>query len=140
MVSMNFVEGVNMATRQDIEIYFDACNFPFEELSEDLWRVESPEDRINNIIVQFADPIIIITIRLFKVPADSNSSFYRKLLESNATDITHGAYAIDSDDFIVLVDTLQVENLDENELKASIQSIAFNAVQSYKQFSDVVTS
>jgi len=128
-----------MATRQDIELFFDKCNFPFEELSDELWRVESPEDRVSNIIVQLAGPIIIVTIRLFRVPEKSDASFFRKLLELNATEIAHGAYAIDADDYVILVDTLQIENLDKNELKSSIQSIAFNAVQSYKYFSDVVT-
>ncbi|MBN2383252.1 CesT family type III secretion system chaperone [bacterium] len=128
-----------MATRQDIEIFLDASNFPFEELAEDLWRVESPEDRVSNIMVQLTDPIITITLRLFKVPEQSDTAFFRKLLELNATEMTHGAYAIDSDDYVLLVDTLQLENLDENELKASILSIAFNAVQSYKYFSDRIT-
>ena len=127
-----------MATKQDLAIYFDSCNFPFEEISENLWRVESPEDRVKNIMVQLIEPLIIITIRLFKVPPKAPVAFYRKLLELNAIDIIHGAYAIDGDGFITLVDTLELENLDPNELKASIQSIAFNAVQSYKNLSDHV--
>lgn len=126
-----------MATKSDIELYLDSLNFPFVEISEDLFRVESPEDRVTNIMVQFADPILIISIRLFKVPEKADIAFFRKLLEMNALDITHGAFAIDSDNFVILVDTLQLENLDENEIKASLQSIAFTTVQCYKEFSAV---
>jgi len=44
-----------MATKYDIELYLDAFNFPFEEVNDELWRVESPEDRVDNIMVQSFD-------------------------------------------------------------------------------------
>lgn len=126
-------EGELMANIQDIDLYLDECNFPFESLDKGLWRIESPEDRVENIMLQYVDPILYVTLRLFKVPDKPEEDFYKKLLKLNSEQMTHGAFAIDDDDFIILIDTLEVENLDLNELKASVQAIAFNAVQYYKE-------
>jgi hypothetical protein len=56
------------------------------------------------------------------------------MLELNLTDLVHGAYALEENN-VVLVDTLQTENLDLNELQASIESLAFAAVQNYEELS-----
>jgi uncharacterized membrane-anchored protein YitT (DUF2179 family) len=55
-------------------------------------------------------------------------------LELNLTDLAHGAYALEENN-VVLVDTLQSEYLDLNELQASIESLAFAAVQNYEELS-----
>jgi hypothetical protein len=46
------------------------------------------------------------------VPTTRRETFYRRLLELNATDIPHGAFGIEQEN-VVLIDTLQVENLIE---------------------------
>lgn len=126
-----------MATRDDIEIFLDENSFPFEEIAENLWRAESPEDRVDNIIIQLIESLVTVSIRLFKVPDGAGISFYEKLLKYNATEITHGAFALDDENFVILIDTLQLENMDSNELKASLQSIAFTTVQCYKEFGEL---
>ncbi len=42
------------------------------------------------------------------------------------------AFGIEQEN-VVLIDTLQVENLDRNELQASIDSLAFTVSQYYKE-------
>ena len=51
---------------------------------------------------------------------------YRALLELNATDIVHGAYGIE-DGELILTDTLELQNLDFEELQASVESLQFAA-------------
>ena len=49
---------------------------------------------------------------------------YRRLLQMNRT-LVHGAFAIDEDGKIVLFrDTLQLENLDHNEVEGTIEALS----------------
>lgn len=122
-----------MIRNEDIEIYLDQCEFHYEKLEEGIWKVDVPEDRVEGIVLSHVPPVVIIEVRLMQVPADAGAEFYRRLLEANVKDITHGAFGI-QDEYVVLLDTLQSESLDLNELKASIQSLSFTVVQYYKEF------
>jgi hypothetical protein len=57
------------------------------------------------------------------LPADEPrcAQLYRRLLELNATDLVHAAYALEEGD-VILTATLPVENLDFNEFQATIDS------------------
>ena len=121
-----------MVTQNDIEIYLDDCGFPFEKVEDGIWRVESADNNVDNIIVSFADPLLLFRINLMKVPTDSREAFYERLLKLNAVEIPHGAFGIE-DDNVVLIDTLQLENLDRNELQASIDSLGFTVAQYYAE-------
>ncbi len=121
-----------MVTQNDVEIYLDDCGFPFEAVSEGIWRVESQDNHVENIIVSYEAPILFMRVKLMPVPTTRREAFYKRLLELNATDIPHGAFGIEQEN-VVLIDTLQVENLDRNELQASIDSLAFTVSQYYKE-------
>jgi hypothetical protein len=119
-----------MVTQNDIEIYLDDSGFSFEKVDDDLWRVESPENNVDNIILSYAEPIIVFRINLMKVPENNREAFYERLLMLNATEIPHGAFGIEEDN-VVVIDTLQLENLNRNELQASVDSLAFTVAQYY---------
>jgi hypothetical protein len=121
-----------MVTQNDVEIYLDDCGFAFETVEEGIWRVESEENNVDNIIVSYADPLLVFRINLMKVPQNNRETFYERLLQLNANEIPHGAFGIEND-LVVLIDTLQVENLDRNELQASIDSLAFTVSQYYSE-------
>ena len=58
-----------------------------------------------------------------KVPQDPGDVF-KRLLQINR-DLVHGAFVLDENAELVLFrDTLQLENLDRNELEASIQALS----------------
>lgn len=121
-----------MVTQNDIEIYLDDCGFPFEKVEEGLWRVESPDNNVENIIVSYMEPILVFRINLMKVPQNNREAFFERLLKLNATEIPHGAFGIE-EDLVVLIDTLQIANLDRNELQASVDSLGFTAAQYYNE-------
>jgi hypothetical protein len=121
-----------MVTQQDIEIYLDDCKFPFESITEGVWRVESLDNQVNNIILSYAAPILVFRINLMKVPEKNRETFYARLLQLNASEIPHGAFGIENDT-VVLIDTLQVENLNRNELQASVDSLGFTVAQYYDE-------
>jgi hypothetical protein len=118
-----------MVTQNDVEIYLDDCGYPFEAIDEGMWRVESPDNNVDNIILRYADPILFLRVKLAKVPHKNREAFYERLLQLNAG-INHGAFALAEDD-VILADALEIENLDRNELQASVDSLGFTVAQYY---------
>jgi Tir chaperone family protein CesT len=123
-----------MIKNEDIEIYLDKCGFPYERLEEGIWKVDVPEDRVQGIVVSHEPPLLILEIRLMRVPEGADAAFFRRLLEANVQDVPQGAFGIE-DEYVLLLDRLQSETLDLGELKASIQSLSFSVVQYYKEYS-----
>lgn len=93
-----------------------------EDVAEELVIVEDEENGIKNMIIDCEAPIVILEQVIMRVP-DNPGKLYERLLQMNR-DLVHGAFVLDDAAQIVLYrDTLQLENLDRNELEASIQSL-----------------
>ena len=94
-----------------------------EDKENEVFVVESEEDGISNLIIGVADPILIVEQYLFDLH-DDDGKITKELLMKNR-DIVHGAFAIDESGKKVLFrDTLQVENLDLNELEGTLTSLS----------------
>ncbi len=94
-----------------------------ENEAEELVVVENEDEGIKNMIVDCEAPIIIIEQLIMKVKADADA-FYKRLLQINR-ELVHGAFVLDeSGDILLFRDTLQLENLDYNELEGSINSLS----------------
>jgi hypothetical protein len=65
-----------------------------------------------------------------KVPENGCLELFTKLLELNANDVLHGAYALESGN-IVLVDTLEYEYTDYSELRATLDAFSLALSQHY---------
>jgi hypothetical protein len=111
-----------MRTPEQIEGYLLKLGHPFEPLSEGMWVVRDEANRIGNIAIRYEPPILALRVKVMGMPATNRETFFKKLLALNATDLVHGAYALE-DDNVVWVDTLELENLDFNELQASIEAV-----------------
>ncbi|MCT4615679.1 MAG: YbjN domain-containing protein [Marinifilaceae bacterium] len=97
-------------------------NIVQEDEQEELFVIENPDGAISNLIVDCEDPILVIEGVLFKIKED-NSEVFKKLLQKNR-EIVHGSFVLDYDGQTVLFrDTHELENLDENELEASLNSL-----------------
>ncbi|WP_321515106.1 CesT family type III secretion system chaperone [Marinifilum fragile] len=97
-------------------------NIVQENLAEELFVVENPDGGIANLIVDCEDPILIIEGLLFEINGDKDD-IYKSLLMKNR-EIVHGAFTLDETGTKVLFrDTLQLENLDQNELEATLNSL-----------------
>ena len=96
-------------------------NILSEDLSEELMVVEKADAGISQLIVDCEEPILIIEYPLFKINKDSEA-IYKELLAKNR-DIIHGAFALAKDNTLIFRDTLQIENLDLNELDGSLESL-----------------
>lgn len=123
-----------MATDKDIENYFDELELSYQKISDGVWVLNLEDQGIDNLVINHEEPIVLFRIKLMDAPEKNREQFFKRLLELNATDLTHGAYALEEEN-VVLVDTLQAENLDLNELSASIDALSFAAIQHYSELS-----
>jgi hypothetical protein len=69
-------------------------------------------------------------MKLMEIPNKRREDFFKLLLEINASDMIHGAYGIE-DHNVVLIDTLQAENLDYNEFQATLEALMLSSTQDY---------
>jgi hypothetical protein len=104
-----------------------------EDPEEGLVVITDEEQGISNLIIDCEDDILIFEQFIFKLKDPGNSQVLKKLLQINR-DIVHGALAVDEDDRIIFRDTLQLENLDINEIEASINSIGLLMAENAADF------
>jgi len=94
-----------------------------EDEANQVFVIEKEEDGIKNMVIAIAEPLIIIEQSLFVIQSPS-IDVYKTLLMKNR-DIIHGALVLDDDGKTVIFrDTLEVSNLDLNELSGSIESLS----------------
>ena len=92
-----------------------------EDGENGLFVIEREDEGIYNLILDCEDPILIMEQFLFEVKNET-PELYKKLLIKNR-DIVHGAFVLDENK-VSFRDTLQIENLDRNELEGSINSLS----------------
>lgn len=95
----------------------------FENVEDEVFVINQPDFGLQNLVIGCASPILIIEQFLFEIDS-SNSTTLKVLLEKNRT-IIHGAFTLDeTGSKVIFRDTLQLENLDLNELEGSINSLS----------------
>ncbi|MCB0304115.1 MAG: YbjN domain-containing protein [Calditrichaeota bacterium] len=93
-----------------------------EDEAEEMVVIQDPENGIQNMVIDCEDPIVVLEQLIMAVPAQPGDLF-KRLLQMNRT-MVHGAFVLDEEGKrIIYRDTLQLENLDQNELEASIHSL-----------------
>ena len=94
----------------------------YEVLEDGMWVIHDEYDNVENIVVHHDPPLLVFRVKLMECPEKNREELFRRMLELNATEIPHGAFGLENEN-VVLIDTLQSENLDQNELAASIDSL-----------------
>ncbi|MQA91284.1 MAG: hypothetical protein GEU90_13830 [Gemmatimonas sp.] len=110
-----------MATREDIESFLLRVEQSVEEVEPGMWVLGADSGRL---VIHYSAPHLLLRVKVLDVPKEDDRciGLFRRLLELNAEDLVHGAYAIEEGD-IILTDTLELENLDFSEFQATIDSI-----------------
>ena len=94
-----------------------------EDPQEELIVIDDEERGIKNLVIDCEPPILILEQVIMPMPQDS-SDFCKRLLQMNRT-LVHGAFVLDDEGTTLLFrDTLQLENLDRNELEGSIDALS----------------
>lgn len=120
-----------------IEDYLLQGNWVFKKLNEKTWTINDEFEGIDNLVIHYEEPIVIFRLKLLEIPSKNREAFYEKLLRLNTESMVHGAYALEGNN-VIIVDTLQGENLDYNEFQASIESVYMALVNDYKVLKQLV--
>lgn len=94
-----------------------------ENEEEELVIVDDEENGIKNLVIDCEEPILVLEQVIMKTP-EAPGDFFKRLLQMNRN-LVHGAFVMDEEaKFVLFRDTLQLENLDRNELEASIHALS----------------
>ena len=94
-----------------------------EDEAEELVVVDDEDSGIKQLIIDCEPPIVVLEQLIGEVPAEPRDLFIR-LLQMNNT-LVHGAFVLDETaGRIFFRDTLQLANLDLNEIEASIEALS----------------
>ena len=94
-----------------------------ENEAEELVVVDDEDNGIKQLVIDCEPPILVLEQLIAEVPAEPGDLFVR-LLQMNNT-LVHGAFVLDeTGSRIFFRDTLQISNLDINELEGSIRSLS----------------
>lgn len=103
-----------------LDLDFNILN---ENEEDGVFWVEKEDAGIQNLVIGCLDPILIMEQFLFEIKSDSLEIFKSLLIKNR--DIIHGAFVLDeTGKKVIFRDTLQLENLDLNELEGSLNSLS----------------
>ena len=98
------------------------CSIVFENENDGIFIINNEENGISNLVLGCADPLLIMEQFLFELNHDSMEVFKSLLIKNR--DIVHGALVLDENGSkVIFRDTLQIENLDLNELEGSLNAL-----------------
>ena len=99
-----------------------------EEPKEELVVIDDDDRGIKNLVIDCEDSIVILEQVIIPMPKDS-FDFCKRILQINRT-LVHGAFVLDEEGTTLLFrDTLQLENLDRNELEGSIDALSLGLAE-----------
>ncbi len=107
------------------------------EVEEDeILVISKEEEGIAEMVLDCEEPVLIVEQFIMDVPATNREAFYQHLLTVNRN-LVHGAFVLDAEaEKVIYRDTLQLENLDLNELEASISSLSLGLAEYAGSFLD----
>ena len=94
-----------------------------ENFNEQIILISDESKGIVNLVIDIEDPIVIFE-QLIGTIREESIVIYKQLLQMNRT-LVHGAFVLDEEnDRLLFRDTLQVENLDENEVDGTLSALS----------------
>ena len=107
---------------------------------EEMFLVADEENGITNLVVDCERPILVLEQLVMEVPASAGTDFFRRLLQMNRS-LVHGAFVIDEQGrFVFYRDTLQIENLDLNELQGTLGALSLALAENAGELLDFAHS
>jgi hypothetical protein len=116
--------------KNKIEQYLIDLMYTFREIDKGIYLVDDPERNLAGIAVMYDDPVVVFRVVLMEAPEENRLALFTKLLELNASDILHGAYALENKQ-IVLINTLDYDTMDYGEFRSTLDSFSLALVQHY---------
>jgi hypothetical protein len=119
-----------MRTEKDVEAYLLRLSRRFRALEDTpgTFLVEMGE-KAPPLVLRVEPPLVVVRVQLGEVKnGTEDGALFRRLLEANARQLVHAAYGLD-DGHVVLSSALELENLDFNELQATLDEIEMALAQ-----------
>jgi hypothetical protein len=110
---------------QKVKDYLHELEFTIssEDVAEELVVIDDEDKGIKNLIIDCEDPVLVLEQVIMDVP-ENTDGFFKRLLQMNRT-LVHGAFVLNEEGTkVIFRDTLQLENLDKNELEGSINALS----------------
>ncbi len=110
---------------EQVKTYLDDMNVAIvsADEAESLIVAEDEDNGIKNLVLDCEPPILVLEQVIMKVKA-GNGEFFKRVLQMNRN-LVHGAFVLDDDaERLIFRDTLELENLDRNELEGSIHALS----------------
>ncbi|MCP4437657.1 MAG: YbjN domain-containing protein [Aureispira sp.] len=105
-----------------------------QEHTEDNLLVINDENKgICNMMLDCEGDVLVVEQHIFDI-TNGDTSIFKRLLQMNR-ELVHGAFVLDEEGKRVLYrDTLEADNLDLNELEASLSALAIALVEHADEF------
>ncbi len=111
------------------ELGFDIIR---EDTKEELIVIEDESRGIKNLVVDCEGQIIIFEQHILNLQRD-DKEIYKKLLQFNRN-LIHGAFVLDANaQCVIYRDTLQIENIDLNEIEGTLSALGLGLVEHAKE-------
>jgi len=127
-----------MRTQIDVEAYLGRMNRRFSTVDGQAGTliVLPQEEQLPQIVLQVNPPILVMRASVGKTPEKDHVELYKRLLTLNAKTLVHTSFGLE-DDHIVLTSALELENLDYNELEATLEEVEFTLVSQVPALSEL---
>ena len=119
-----------MADFEKVKDYLLEMGFSIDQeiAKEELVVVNDEERGVNHLVIDCEDPILIMEQVILPLP-NATAETYKRLLQINRS-LVHGAFVLDDEGKTLLFrDTLQLQNLDPNELEGSIDALSLSLAE-----------
>jgi hypothetical protein len=113
-----------------IEQYLIDMMVSYREIGKNMWLLDDTEHNLEAVAIVYDDPLVVFEITVMEVPGERQLELFTKLLELNAKDILHGAYALENNK-IILIDTLEYAGMDFTEFRATLDAFGLALSQHY---------
>ncbi|MDR2479972.1 MAG: YbjN domain-containing protein [Treponema sp.] len=117
-------------TESKIEQYLIELMLTYQQIGPNLWLLDDEERRLQGVAVMLAEPLVVVRAEVMDAPEHNQAELYTKLLELNAADVLHGAYALESGK-IILIDTLEYATMDYEEFRATLDAFSLALTEHY---------
>ena len=120
-----------MRSVQDVEAYLGRMNRRFSTVEDQPGTfLVYGNSNMPPTALRVDPPLVVLRVHVGDIDGDAtaNADLFRKLLGLNAKSLVHTSFGLE-DQRIVLVSALELENLDYNELLATLEEIDMTLAQ-----------
>jgi len=115
-----------------IEQYLIDMMLTYEQIDSKIWLLDDENRTLQGVVIMQAEPMVIIRAEIMDIPKNNLLELYTKLLELNATDVIHGAYALDNDNKkVILINTLHYDTMDYDDFRSSLEAFSLALATHY---------